>query len=116
MAVTPVVVDPTDDPPTRTYAKLCDAGRLTLEIITAGLPKDPSPAARFYGVATLGAQTVVYVYADLTGAEAIIIDGLVDAHVATPLPPGEEPLFARSPRSEERRVGKECRSRWSPYH
>src|SRR2546421_8425819 len=23
---------------------------------------------------------------------------------------------ARSPRSEERRVGKECRSRWSPYH
>ena len=21
-----------------------------------------------------------------------------------------------SPRSEERRVGKECRSRWSPYH
>ena len=26
-----------------------------------------------------------------------------------------EPLLARS-RSEERRVGKECRSRWSPYH
>ena len=22
----------------------------------------------------------------------------------------------RKPRSEERRVGKECRSRWSPYH
>ena len=25
-------------------------------------------------------------------------------------------LFAGSSRSEERRVGKECRSRWSPYH
>ena len=25
-------------------------------------------------------------------------------------------LEARLPRSEERRVGKECRSRWSPYH
>ena len=24
--------------------------------------------------------------------------------------------FARTGRSEERRVGKECRSRWSPYH
>ena len=24
--------------------------------------------------------------------------------------------LARIPRSEERRVGKECRSRWSPYH
>src|SRR3712207_9005838 len=23
---------------------------------------------------------------------------------------------ASTPRSEERRVGKECRSRWSPYH
>src|SRR2546422_11632941 len=25
-------------------------------------------------------------------------------------------VFARRDRSEERRVGKECRSRWSPYH
>ena len=24
--------------------------------------------------------------------------------------------FELTPRSEERRVGKECRSRWSPYH
>ena len=25
-------------------------------------------------------------------------------------------FFAEDKRSEERRVGKECRSRWSPYH
>ena len=25
-------------------------------------------------------------------------------------------LLASASRSEERRVGKECRSRWSPYH
>src|SRR5256886_14473714 len=25
-------------------------------------------------------------------------------------------LWVYTPRSEERRVGKECRSRWSPYH
>ena len=25
-------------------------------------------------------------------------------------------IRSNSPRSEERRVGKECRSRWSPYH
>src|SRR2546421_11078809 len=25
-------------------------------------------------------------------------------------------IFTQSTRSEERRVGKECRSRWSPYH
>ena len=30
---------------------------------------------------------------------------------------GQEPLADHvSTRSEERRVGKECRSRWSPYH
>ena len=27
-----------------------------------------------------------------------------------------ERLTVRKNRSEERRVGKECRSRWSPYH
>ena len=25
-------------------------------------------------------------------------------------------MQSKNPRSEERRVGKECRSRWSPYH
>ena len=25
-------------------------------------------------------------------------------------------FYVKSSRSEERRVGKECRSRWSPYH
>ena len=31
-------------------------------------------------------------------------------------PPGCWPSGHRLRRSEERRVGKECRSRWSPYH
>ena len=30
--------------------------------------------------------------------------------------PGSSIIFEESGRSEERRVGKECRSRWSPYH
>src|SRR2546422_11688270 len=28
----------------------------------------------------------------------------------------EHSFWPQDPRSEERRVGKECRSRWSPYH
>src|SRR3712207_9480863 len=28
----------------------------------------------------------------------------------------QQPVMIHSARSEERRVGKECRSRWSPYH
>src|SRR5574340_388729 len=31
-------------------------------------------------------------------------------------PTSSFPDFSEPPRSEERRVGKECRSRWSPYH
>src|SRR5690242_20821168 len=30
--------------------------------------------------------------------------------------PGLQESVRRARRSEERRVGKECRSRWSPYH
>src|SRR5256885_15768499 len=30
--------------------------------------------------------------------------------------PAPQDLLRRAVRSEERRVGKECRSRWSPYH
>src|SRR2546430_17019222 len=30
--------------------------------------------------------------------------------------PTSQPHSQTEPRSEERRVGKECRSRWSPYH
>src|SRR2546429_7248217 len=33
-----------------------------------------------------------------------------------PISPRIEPRMPRALRSEERRVGKECRSRWSPYH
>ena len=32
------------------------------------------------------------------------------------LPLGLEDPLEKEMRSEERRVGKECRSRWSPYH
>src|SRR2546422_732787 len=37
-------------------------------------------------------------------------DGAVQARVPRAID------FAHPARSEERRVGKECRSRWSPYH
>ena len=41
-----------------------------------------------------------------------IISGIIVAIIALPL----SIALAIASRSEERRVGKECRSRWSPYH
>ena len=35
---------------------------------------------------------------------------------STHLAAGAKRVLISAPRSEERRVGKECRSRWSPYH
>src|SRR3712207_9072220 len=39
---------------------------------------------------------------------------VADHHAAQPW--RHSPPLRRLTRSEERRVGKECRSRWSPYH
>src|SRR5574341_245933 len=58
----------------------------------------------------------------LPGMNKIIIDGKVGDRTLPYLPLTREPRPAgaggggAAQRSEERRVGKECRSRWSPYH
>ena len=41
---------------------------------------------------------------------------IVKAADACATPGAVGALLRREDRSEERRVGKECRSRWSPYH
>src|ERR1017187_10947619 len=43
------------------------------------------------------------------------IESASASHAELSLYPGGRPCRLRA-RSEERRVGKECRSRWSPYH
>ena len=50
------------------------------------------------------------IVADLMVDRAIITEGLKDMNLWL------EARKASEARSEERRVGKECRSRWSPYH
>src|SRR2546426_11850330 len=44
-----------------------------------------------------------------TGSENVTVTGVANGTFRAP-------LAGLTIRSEERRVGKECRSRWSPYH
>src|SRR3712207_167645 len=46
-------------------------------------------------------------------SSSAVIDLAVDGGKARPVIVKDQ---QHHPRSEERRVGKECRSRWSPYH
>ena len=48
-------------------------------------------------------------------AKLLHLTGGISAAFANPLP-SLHPFDLCVGRSEERRVGKECRSRWSPYH
>ena len=63
-----------------------------------------------YDGAEIHESVITLLAIDRAGAEAVCMAPNLDQmHVVNHLT-GEEA------RSEERRVGKECRSRWSPYH
>ena len=75
------------------------------------------------GVAVKDLALIKQQMKDILGLDPSLPDETVeDQHVTTsffkPSPQTEacELEFLGSTRSEERRVGKECRSRWSPYH
>ena len=86
------------------------------------------PTELFYGIGALeklkpeplpGEKALV-----VTGGNSIRKHGILDRvltilagrSIRTVLFDRVTPNPIRSSRSEERRVGKECRSRWSPYH
>src|SRR6266446_8794257 len=73
-------------------------------------PPPPAPRAEEPNLFAHAMEGVV----PLPRERAARIEGPAPAGAARP-PVGEE-AEALAARSEERRVGKECRSRWSPYH
>ena len=66
------------------------------------------------------ANTIGYFFAYIgvisVVARAVMLGPLVDRFGEAKLSRIGSSLLALAERSEERRVGKECRSRWSPYH
>src|SRR3989441_12507250 len=81
----------------------------------------------FLGI-MLGVATLIIVMAVMNGFRKELLDKILGLNGHLLVQPLESPLTdwkgvasriagaAGVRRSEERRVGKECRSRWSPYH
>ena len=94
-------------------------------------PASPTRNDPFVATVDFGEMVIGFTGADLTvtngsvtgltdsgnGLFTVTIDATGDGTVTVGLPAGAaaDPAGNDS-RSEERRVGKECRSRWSPYH
>ena len=84
------------------------AGKTTLMMTIAGVLRPRQGAIEFRGepIAALSPHAIV-----ARGVALVPENRLVFPHMTV-----LENLHAGAYRSEERRVGKECRSRWSPYH
>ena len=109
---------------------IAESGSIAVDgVATATITSDAIKEAAAAALAAAGLNADDYkteVKADTTKAE----DSTIDADVAivgaggagmtaaiTAAAEGKSVVILESqPRSEERRVGKECRSRWSPYH
>src|SRR5574344_2847263 len=61
--------------------------------------------------------SIAFVTEKVSSFKLVAGSGFVFSHTITPLIfSAKNPSHLKKSRSEERRVGKECRSRWSPYH
>src|SRR3712207_9467301 len=90
--------------------KVYDTGTEALRDINLDFPR--GALTSLLGPSGCGKTTLLKIIAGLIGATS----GEVSVNGRRVTGPGPERAFVFQDRSEERRVGKECRSRWSPYH
>ena len=64
----------------------------------------------------IGVRGLAYIQVEVTGANRDLHSGVYGGAVGNPITLLAKMIASCHDRSEERRVGKECRSRWSPYH
>lgn len=81
---------------TETYPKQCEAGRLTQEIVSAGMVIYPNEGYRFYGCSVTTLQdnswlTTVHIADDFTVEELDTLSALVEDHIPIPLPEPVQP-------------------------
>ena len=79
------------------------------DVVKLNANENPYPPAPGVAAAVAAAVPGLRLYSDLT-------NGDLNAAIARHWGVRPENILCGNGRSEERRVGKECRSRWSPYH
>ena len=79
---------------------------------SSDLVKRFTTGAMSYGAISKESHETLAIAMNRIGGKSNTGEGGEDPERFVPLPNGDSKNF----RSEERRVGKECRSRWSPYH
>src|SRR2546428_8326140 len=78
---------------------------------TCALPISQRRSHRIHPVTTSLSFTIAATVIGSAANAHQLTSPLIASTIATPSAPSKN-----TKRSEERRVGKECRSRWSPYH
>src|SRR5256885_15941953 len=86
--------------------------RLNFQAVAPELYKAQAGINALLNQSSLGIQLLELVFLRVSQINGCAF--CVDMHTRELLSRGED--LQRINRSEERRVGKECRSRWSPYH
>ena len=84
--------------------------------VSAAAPVAVAAAAAAPAAAAAEEKTEFDVILAEAGAEKIKVIKVVREITGLGLKEAKEKVDSAPQRSEERRVGKECRSRWSPYH
>src|SRR2546426_12649654 len=107
--------------PSEGLAKAVDGRRVgDFGILGAVLPVHHTDAAQRLAVTLADTRPAAVVHLGLAGGRARVALERVAVNVMDYEQPDNAGFRASGepcvPRSEERRVGKECRSRWSPYH
>src|SRR3712207_1876287 len=103
----------TSEPSQRAYAPQINPAEFTTTIDNEYFPLEPGTTFVYGGGAQHGEMTVTSDTRKVMGVECVVVDHKEWENGK--LIERTYDWFAQDKRSEERRVGKECRSRWSPY-